>query len=69
MTRQHIPVVRIVTPEPDPTGMTQTVLSRIVIDGSEWAVTGYRIEGEVGDIQKITLTFLADVTVVHGEKP
>jgi hypothetical protein len=63
MSGQHIPVVRIISPAPDKHGATPVVLTRLTVDGEEWAVTSYRVEGEVKDVQKVTLTFLADVTL------
>lgn len=65
LMKQHIPVVRIRTPEPDEQGATPNIFTRLTVDGHEWAVTAYRVEGDVADIQKVTLTFLADVTVEH----
>ena len=68
--KQHIPRVEIVTPVPRQ-GMTENILTRLTIDGAEWAVVGYRVEGaDVHGVQHLTLTFLADVTVTHtpGDK-
>ena len=64
---QHIPLVRIVTPEPDRLGMTPAVLTRLTVDGEEWAVVAYEIKGRVDGIQRLVLEFLADVTVRHPE--
>lgn len=64
---QHIPVVRIVTPEPDRHGITPAVLSRLTVDGLEWPVVDYAVKGHVDGIQQVTLTFIADVTITHPE--
>jgi hypothetical protein len=65
--KPHVPVVRLVTPEPDSTGATRAIFTRLTIDGQEWAVIDYAIKGHVDGIQHVTLTFLADVTVGHPE--
>ena len=64
---QHLPRVRIVTPEPDRLGMTPAIFTKLTVDGEEWPVVGYAIKGHVDGIQQVTLTFLADVTVTHPE--
>jgi hypothetical protein len=66
---QHIPVVRIVTVEPDASGVTRDLFTRITVDGREWAIVSYAVEGEVKDVQKVTLTFLADATIAHRSEP
>jgi hypothetical protein len=66
----HIPVIRIETPEPDNLGTTPNILTRLTIDGAEWAVVGYSVDGSSVDrIQRMTLTFLADVTIEHPHRP
>jgi hypothetical protein len=64
---QHIPNVVITTPKADRLGLTPNILTRVTIDGVEWAVTGYQVKGHVNDMQEFTLTFLADVTIVHRD--
>jgi hypothetical protein len=64
--KHHIPVVRIETPEPDHLGATPNIFTHLTIDGAEWAVVGYSVDGSSVDrIQRVTLTFLADVTIAH----
>ena len=62
---QHIPVIKIVTPEPDKHGVTPVVLQKLTVDGVEWAVVGYELKGNVNGIQHFVMEFLADVTVSH----
>jgi len=66
--RQWVPRVRIVTPAPDKTGATPNILTNIEVDGAHWPIVDYRIDGNVNDLQHVTLTFLADVTIEHQEK-
>ena len=63
----HVPKVRITTPEATATRpFVSTVLTHIEIDGQEWPVIDYKIEGRgVSGTQSVTLTFHADVTVEH----
>jgi hypothetical protein len=65
----HIPRVIVTTPKADRLGLTPNILTRITLDGREWAVIGYKVEGNVEDMQRLTLTFLADVTITHSEPP
>ena len=61
-----IPRIVIVTPVPtDARPFPPVELTRITIDGEEWAVLSYRVEGEVAGYQKVTLRFVADVTIEH----
>jgi hypothetical protein len=61
----HIPTVRIVTPAADELGMVLTVLTRMTIDGEEWAVTEFAVKGSVDGLVTLSLTILADVTIEH----
>jgi hypothetical protein len=63
----HIPVVRIITPEPNAAGITPAVLTRMTIDGQEWAIVSYELKSHVDGIQHLILEVLADVTVRHPE--
>lgn len=64
--RPHVPRVEIVTQPPDDKGITSNLFTRVLVDGVFWAATGYEIHGtKVDEIQSVTLTFLADVTVEH----
>jgi hypothetical protein len=63
----HLPRVVIRTPIATPEHpAVPVVLTDITIDGRRWYVTGYKVEGEVKGEQRVTLTFLADVTIEHG---
>ena len=65
----HIPRIHIESPEPDNLGTTPNILTRLTVDGEEWAVVGYVIDGSSVDrIQRVTLTFLANVTIRHPER-
>lgn len=63
MKQPHIPRVRVISPEPDRAGITPAIFMRVLVDGDEWAITDYTIRAKVQDVQMVTLTFLADVTV------
>jgi hypothetical protein len=66
--KPHVPVVRIRTPRPtDDRPFTPAVLTLIEVDGQQWLVHDYRIEGGMGEHmdQKVTLTFIADVVIEH----
>jgi hypothetical protein len=41
--------------------------TRVTVDGQEWPVRAYLVEGTVEQPQEVTLTFLADVTITHPE--
>ena len=62
---QHIPTVVITTPRPTSLGLTPGYATRVTIDGKDWAVEQYTIDGATRQSQKMTITFLADVTVQH----
>lgn len=66
--KPHVPRVRITTPTTSPQRPeTLNVLTRILLDGEQWYVLGYQVDGkDTHDLQKLTLTFLADVTIEHG---
>jgi hypothetical protein len=61
--KQHVPIVRITTPPPDENGRVQGIYQRVEVDGREWAVSSYRVDAAATDIQRVTLTFLAELTI------
>lgn len=68
MNDLHIPVVRVTTPKPiEEHPAVPAVLSFVEVDGQLWPVTRYVIDGSADDFQTVTLTFLADLTIVHPE--
>lgn len=76
MSDLHFPKVRIITPSGS-NGWTETVLTRVEVDGELWPVFTYKVESTAPDlvdvghglqhIQSVTLTFSADVTVERAE--
>lgn len=65
---RHVPRVRIWTDAPAVRGrMTTGRHTRVEVDGVDWPTFGYKIEGRVDDIQRVTLEFAADVTVERPE--
>jgi hypothetical protein len=65
----HIPRVAVTTPIPTPERpFIPSVLSRVTVDGRDWAIVGYKIEGSVDGEQRVTLTFIADVTIDHSRE-
>lgn len=67
--KQWLPIVRIRTPKPDDHGATHNIFTNIEIDGRQWMVVGYAVNGDDGvdKIQTVTLTFLADVVIEHED--
>lgn len=63
--KPHIPRVVIKTSAPDQHGFTPSIFSRVEVDGVLWAVTDYTVKGKVEDVQVLTLSVIADVTVEH----
>lgn len=62
----HLPVVRITTPQPTTERpVVPAVLGLVEVDGRHWPVTRYVIEGNVDGYQMVTITFHADLTVMH----
>jgi len=64
--RLHHPVVEIQTPSPSPGHeVAPAVLTVVLVDGEMWPVTAYAVGADRGGWQEVTLTFHADVTIVH----
>lgn len=62
----HVPVVEIITPYPEK-GVVKGIMTTVLVDGEQWPIFSYHVEGAADDVQKITLTFLADVTIRRTE--
>jgi hypothetical protein len=65
---RKIPVVRIETTSRE-SSFTTGHNTKVFVDGELWPTFAYKNDGGVADIQRVTLEFAAEVTVVHEEKP
>jgi len=63
-----IPRIKLVTPVPtDDHPFLPVELTHITVDGEEWGILDYKVGGSVGGFQKVSLTFVADLTIEHPE--